>query len=127
PRTQDIHPDHVHWDQAGVTGTVNGAGLILRGFVPRTTVKEVTGNGNLVFQASTHKRWRLTGISGTFQVNETITGSSGGSGTVQAYSTEDNDVIQFTVSSGSFSSSDTITGGTSGATATLDSETNLNA
>lgn len=62
-----------------------------------------------------------TGLTGTFQVAETVTGgTSGASGTVDTVDTDTNGNARLLLTgiSGTFSVAETLTGGTSGATAT---------
>lgn len=65
----------------------------------------------------------LGGLSGTFQVGETVTSASGAAATITQLITRAGAQLGLTVShvSGTFANGNTLTGGTSGATAVLDS------
>lgn len=66
----------------------------------------------------------LSGVSGTFQVGETVTGgTSGATGVVKRL--DGTDEMLITVSTGTFTSGETITGGTSSATAAAAYETTV--
>jgi hypothetical protein len=61
----------------------------------------------------------LSGASGAMTVGETITGTSGATGTVVSHQPSELTSISYIVVSGTFVASDVITGGTSGETATV--------
>ena len=77
-----------------------------------------TGEKALAFTQylMTGSKWRFTGLSGAFQVGETVTGAGGASGVV--YEIGADYLLVYTVNATAVVDAETLTGGTSGATAT---------
>lgn len=95
---------------ASTTATLeNNAGTIVKSQMP-TDINEMYYSGGLV----------LSGVSGTFQVDETITGGTSGA-TATLRLIDGGDYYFLGNSSTPFQAAETVTGGTSGATATVSS------
>ena len=105
----------------GFAGTITAAGS---GYLDGTYTVSLRNTPTATYTATVGSRTRLgiTAGSGTFQVNETVTGSVSGATATTTYVAADGSYLYVTGGSGTFqdSQTDTVTGGTSNATGTLD-------
>lgn len=68
-----------------------------------------------------YDQWELSGVSGTFQADETVSDDSNSNITTTIYSVVDSDTLYVNIPTNAFASGASITGATSGATATISS------